>query len=1705
MKAVLLALLTLLALAEGADVTKTVREVFASGANVTRCSRCFFVDADTKKMDSCSYGTGHATLYRLFLNVHENYDNVGEGYFVMYPVTDQCFNDELYDSVSKFPSGDINYEFDYYRIEGDWAAHDDWTRATYNWDATVPPNIHSLLPLVRGRVYAKSSLLAAHTGHYLHRIFDHSYTPNGKCMGKLVLDLDNQRSAVTDPCRYRPSDSGNRGFIPQQLLNGNHGVPITWEDASGKVPGWDLGEKIEGETKDLMDQALPHLSLWTQSPDFMDRLSCDQMGAQCAGRDRPGRGRSRTCNLYSTRGHIENPWLPLQNLAAGTSLPEGDVLDGCPGVLDSLSSNKYDVWCLSRSKASEGYVYVDPGGNSHPETVVCDRHGGDAHRTPSGRCSCAGGTDRIGLGCEFVPPNGTDWVDYLLNHATSGAQVCADYGWALCSGHGTCVGDSSQRLGFRCDCGTDWFGTPYDNSSTSVYASEFGTGCGPEAAYHQHTDTSRWATRIIDWDQALQDSIALHQCMWLRKSIERQINYDNSAIERSGGTWNTHVPLNNRPVLGTSKTHHPVNGSIEVMSLGCSDTRGETTSPPNGLIGVPGILYGGINCEPCLPQNCSAEYGECLGSVSLDGSSASVSVCTCLDREGRDPAVGCVHQFCVDDCNSASGNGRCPREKAWDGHYRDLTSYSAYVGSVVTRDCECEPGYGGPACATALCPFAIDPHDPHAPPKMCGGHGKCAFVGNHTYITAVTTAGGVIPGTTQCECDSSWAAVDDSRTPGGSARADAGACVFGTCLVHGGYECNSLTTTRNSSTGPYTVCDNAPPSKAGGVLAACHCYANTDEAFRPSTGDLSSLRYGDACQYRWDDVCVGPGDTAPCTSTGNGFCYQCEEQLTGGLCTTDLSVSPSCHCKTSEATNQAQFTGKFCETPSCGHCNPEGASCLQQGGINICSCNPDYTGHGCYTHMEPHANETNECYEASDTEHTGPRCSGHSECYDCNDETANPECVGNVRWACRCPTSKAGRQCQIDRGCGENCGAGIGVCSSNTIAFDWANISDISDFVCTCSDIMSGTSYAGGVGDCGTDVCAATNGTHTGRGECACNEPGHIFIPHQGCRAACPHSPGGIECGVVHHDGSSRCDFATSTCDCTTRGIPGSIGEMLTDTDGYCQPYCQHCTQYQISDPPSALTSCLHPGGVIECDDADKINGTCQYAVTATNPCASKRCKNGGVLVGTTCVCTHPIFTVASDCAEDTCGAHGQPVAHDPTRCSCDLPYLMDHSDHTKCIDGCVLGTANFTSGVCDNCPFTRTGQFCHETICPYGELDDYSGCNCAHVPAATGPLCNVSLCENGGSQSADKKACICPAAWGGLHCTESLCGSHGTPAAGGAACDCDAGYEPDASSTVACTMSKCGSQTLFPVPCGGAGEPTCASGSYNYNCHCGSAANFVGGKCVHSGCVTAHSRVVLNATGHYCECHAGYSGSTCDTWACAGHENNPKVFYDEAAGECACSIPWKGVDGGCSEHSCGVGYPVPAMKNVRAFTSNMTVLNTTHYSPHAFVVARTQAGWDMLSDRNGSNTAVYTVARNMRWKCECPDRTVPSSVFEATQDGYTIQGCVADCNTAGTATVNNVTSLTNPCTCGTGYVGRTCHTYDATVIPPTPEATVPVYGIVGIVALVIAAGFGGRHAYQVHKAKTTKPPLTSAPQRNTPGSGSTEVASMLESGPAQT
>lgn len=1688
---VLLLLVVSVAVANGQAVPKTVREFVAANANTTRCSRCFFLDDDARTLDSCLYNTGHAQIFMHWVTVWKNDILFGQKYFISYPLTDQCFNDVLYDTVDDFPdAGERNntaYKFDIYKKPIDYDARLRWSTVPMTvFDLSIPASATTVAGEVKSRVYAQSDLISFRLRERVSRLL--SYTDpkdarNGVCATSVIIPFKNL-VPVTPPasqaCAYRQTDSGNRGIVYRNLLDrASHGAEIEWAPATGNVDDWSMGEEASATFDEKMGPDHTVLPIAVQTVDQTAPVFCNFSGGQC--NDNRGYLHSWTSTFAECypNAPAENLFFPHFPSWTIPLLPD-KADDGCPDVISTLSARNYRVWCLSRSKNSEGYVYRSSGGY-HPETVTCT---GDYHRTPSGRCACAGGIGAIGLGCEFPPPNGTTWVDYILNHQSNGTRLCEDYGWALCSGHGLCVADDTQRLKFRCECGTGWFGTPGDSDSHTVYASEFASSCGAHQ-YMTHADSDRYHTRMVDVDQDLTDAIALHQCMWQKNMVSGTIRYDNSAVVRGTTVWNTE-DLNAYPVLGPAKTYHPTKGSIDVMALRCTDARGVSGAPPNSREGSPGVLYGGINCEPCLPNNCSLDHGECLYSTH------GVSLCVCFDRDNADPASGCSRNYCLNKCSSDRGHGRCPSEKPWDGKY-----HTYGVNDPVTRECECEAGYGGPDCSVALCPFAIDPHAPHSGAKMCGGHGTCKFHGSHTFLTAVDGLGNVVPGTTYCDCDDGWAAVASNRTAGGDAREDAGTCVFGTCPSYDGKECNGLTSERGVQGGTprYTVCDNAPPSMAGETLARCQCFAAVATTYRITSDGVSGLYYGDKCQHKWLDACAAENEVASCTSSANGVCYECEEQLVGVVCPADTGIGPSCHCTKDPTTHLVKYTGNHCEVPTCGDCDATGGYCVSHEGVNVCKCNPNYKGRNCHTFMTTDAGETNECYLATDTEHKGALCSGFGVCVDCNDtaNAHNPECGGTVRWACECPTNKAGRQCQVDATCGAGCEHGV--CSTTLPGYEWVNISGPNDFVCTCRSFMSEVSYTGSSGNCGTDVCLSTNGTHAidhdGAVSCDCPD-GHVFVEHQGCRAACPHNPLGVECGVRHYDGTSRCNFGTSVCDCTTLGIPGSSSEMLATVDGYCRPYCEHCTQYQVSDPANPLASCLHPGSVVMCDDADKIDGVCQYEVTESDPCTQKRCKNGGVYNGTACVCSHAIYTAESNCASSTCGAHGRPASHDTTRCECDLPYLLDHNDHTKCVDGCAYGTANVTSGECENCPFTRSGIFCQTTICTHGELPDRSGCDCSHVPAYSGPLCNVSRCEHGGTPTADGSKCVCPAAWTGTLCDESACGTHGTPAADNTTCVCDAGYVTDESSAVACSQSRCGSQHIVPVPCNGLGQPDCVDGSYNYNCPCGSASHFTGGKCTPLGCVAANSHTVINSTGHFCECHPGYSGATCATWACAGHENNPKVFFDRATGQCACSIPWTGVEDGCSSHLCGVGYPVPDAENVRG-TTGEAVLNATHYSPHAYMQTLANNGWDLSRELGDNSSAVFRVTRDMRWRCECPHSTMFKTGAGFTQDGYTLHSCEAKCDSSGSSATVNVDSVVSPCSCNAGYSGATCHVFAGVVQAKAKQSSMPVYAWVLVTIVALGATGGGAYVYKRRKAHGARSARLGISGVSDPGAGDYE------------
>ena len=150
-----------------------------------------------------------------------------------------------------------------------------------------------------------------------------------------------------------------------------------------------------------------------------------------------------------------------------------------------------------------------------------------------------------------------------------------------------------------------------------------------------------------------------------------------------------------------------------------------------------------------IEEDCSSCLNLCSGHGDCDRAARR---CLCSPWYTGDD---CSTAICPDGCSghgSCGHDGACVCDAGWTSYACDVATCVGDCsghGTCAEGECVCQPGYGGPDCASL-------PPSPGAPPAacldsdgvVCSGHGSCQALGGAAAAN----------GTGTCVCDPGWAA-----------------------------------------------------------------------------------------------------------------------------------------------------------------------------------------------------------------------------------------------------------------------------------------------------------------------------------------------------------------------------------------------------------------------------------------------------------------------------------------------------------------------------------------------------------------------------------------------------------------------------------------------------------------------------------------------------------------------------------------------------------------------------------------------------------------------------------------------------------------------------------------------------------------------------------------------------------------------------------
>lgn len=563
--------------------------------------------------------------------------------------------------------------------------------------------------------------------------------------------------------------------------------------------------------------------------------------------------------------------------------------------------------------------------------------------------------------------------------------------------------------------------------------------------------------------------------------------------------------------------------------------------------------------------------------------------------------------------------------------------------------------------------------------------------------------------------------------------------------------------------------------------------------------------------------CRGNTDLAGCVCqlSEQEECQACNLRAgTQNIC--DLAFNSS-GLETLSCSCPVAFTGKFCQTPTCGSCGTKGV-CSLIDGIPQCVCEsvgwPSvFAGPQCDVDV------TSAC---------GRIYADNAEVLTCDSTRPNTRgrCVAdaNGTYGCVCRDPGTDKYCHNSR------------CSSRCT--DGSTCKEVSagDFQCVCDhpevlamDVSTGTCT---VNNCRFGARPSPQGTSCQcpdlRAEysASCVLPAATATVYRNATDGCLYDKGsGERCGVTYLFGKRttpgygvwsdtvRKLCINGTCVCKEGYQLGSAGT--------CVPLCD------IGNTELIVAS----GAVAFC--------RCAIGYNATSGCHTRVCDGRGLWDSKTnlCACNKSLVYGGSLCGSSLC-VHGSPSA-DGTDCTCDVGYggrLCDQRD-------CGLHPERRRLSDCA-CAFPYTGINCEASLCRHG-TPYLKGCNCTGTIYDTDIFCTGVTCPGVNYNVTANGECVCSQWWSGNGCNTFDCGDHGVFDPIASSCVCNPGY--DMGTDKRCDVVHCPSGLITFQ-----GETLC-------NCPDGYRASAT------EGCEPICLNGGANALDDTCKCPTGLGGTFCD------------------------------------------------------------------------------------------------------------------------------------------------------------------------------------------------------------------------------------------------
>ncbi|XP_071818340.1 uncharacterized protein [Apostichopus japonicus] len=569
--------------------------------------------------------------------------------------------------------------------------------------------------------------------------------------------------------------------------------------------------------------------------------------------------------------------------------------------------------------------------------------------------------------------------------------------------------------------------------------------------------------------------------------------------------------------------------------------------------------------------------------------------------------------------------------------------------------------------------------------------------------------------------------------------------------------------------------------------------------------------------------------------------------LNGGVCLGGTVNNVTCNCSNTGYTGQlCDQKIDYCLTNVCEN----GGTCVSELLTSRCDCTVDFTGDTC--------NVTVDHCVALPCENGGTCTSGTNGTFTCEctvdyegslcqtlvDHCSSSPCLngGNCTsgsqgsYSCDCNVDFTGNNCsiEVDHCAGNPC-LNDGVCSSGPGGV----------FSCACF-----AAFTGDTCQIEVDVCA----------DAPCQNGGTCNPTTNGFTCTCTGDFTGFMCEeIVDHCTQSQPCINGGTCTLNEGG--GFTCACTVDFSGdTCQTQVDHCADQPCQNNGTCFTL---TGGIFNCECTSDFTGlTCAETV---DPCTSNPCMNSGACnsFGTAynCTCTSGFEglmcqTPVIPCDPNPCQNNGRcSPAENGFSCSCQDPGIIgDTCEIDLCSpnpcqnDGtCQRAQGSFS---CD-CAAGFMGNLCNATdncnpnpcmnsgMCT--PLGDSYQCNCSGT-GFTGTdcetivdLCNPNPCLNGGICGGTSLAisCTCPDGFVGDTCQTSVI----TP----------------------CDPSPCQNGGACDITAGSAYECNCTSGWGGQNC------DVVITPCDQSPCQNGGACEIIDGSTYECNCTSGWGGQNCD------------------------------------------------------------------------------------------------------------------------------------------------------------------------------------------------------------------------------------------------